>query len=145
MYLGGCKIIASTDFRYFRLIRIFVSMDRGEIIIYQTADGETRLDVRMENDSVWLTQAQIAHLFGVDRTVIVRHVNNIYKSSELERDVTCAKIAHMGNDGKQTYNTKYYNLDMIISIGFRVNSKKAINFRTWANKIIKDYMVQGYL
>ena len=67
-------------------------MDRGEIIIYQTADGETRLDVRMENDSVWLTQAQIAHLFGVDRTVIVRHVNNIYKSSELERDVTCAKL-----------------------------------------------------
>ena len=63
-------------------------MDRGEIIIYQTADGETRLDVRMENDSVWLTQAQIAQLFGVDRTVIVRHVNNIYKSSELERDVT---------------------------------------------------------
>ena len=97
MYLGGCKIIASTDFRYFRLIRIFVSMDRGEIIIYQTADGETRLDVRMENDSVWLTQAQIAHLFGVDRTVIVRHVNNIYKSSELERDVTCAIFAHVAS------------------------------------------------
>ena len=119
-------------------------MDRGEIIIYQTADGETRLDVRMENDSVWLTQAQIAHLFGVDRTVIVRHVNNIYKSSELERDVTCAKIAHVGNDDKQIYNTKYYNLDMIISIGFRVNSKKAIKFRTWANKIIKEYMIKGF-
>ena len=131
-------------YRLFGFIRIFVSMDRGEIIIYQTADGETRLDVRMENDSVWLTQAQIAHLFGVDRTVIVRHVNNIYKSSELERDVTCAKIAHVGNDDKQIYNTKYYNLDMIISIGFRVNSKKAIKFRTWANKIIKEYMIKGF-
>ena len=123
---------------------IFVRMDRGEIIIYRTADGETRLEVRMESDSVWLTQAQIARLFGVDRTVIVRHVNNIYKSCELEREATCAKIAHMGNDGKQSYNTKYYNLDMIISIGFRVNSKKAIEFRTWANKIIKDYMIQGF-
>ena len=72
---------------------IFVRMDRGEIIIYRTADGETRLEVRMESDSVWLTQAQIARLFGVDRTVIVRHVNNIYKSCELEREATCAKIA----------------------------------------------------
>ena len=74
---------------------IYVHMDRGEIIIYQTADGETRLEVRMESDSVWLTQAQIARLFGVDRTVIVRHVNNIYKSCELEREATCAKIAHV--------------------------------------------------
>ena len=74
---------------------IFVRMDRGEIIIYRTADGETRLEVRMESDSVWLTQAQIARLFGVDRTVIVRHVNNIYKSCELEREATCAKIAHV--------------------------------------------------
>ena len=68
---------------------------RGEIILYQTADGRTKIDVKLENETVWLTQAQIAHLFGVDRTVIVRHVNNIYKSSELERDVTCAKIAHV--------------------------------------------------
>ena len=74
---------------------IFVRMDNGEIIIYRTADGETRLEVRMENDSVWLTQVQIARLFGVDRTVIVRHVNNIYKSCELEREATCAKIAHV--------------------------------------------------
>ena len=78
---------------------IFVRMDRGEIIIYRTADGETRLEVRMESDSVWLTQAQIARLFGVDRTVIVRHVNNIYKSCELEREATCAKIAHVQHEG----------------------------------------------
>jgi hypothetical protein len=146
LYLGGCKIIASTDFRYFRLIRIFVSMDRGEIIIYQTADGETRLDVRMENDSVWLTQAQIAHLFGVDRTVIVRHVNNIYKSSELERDVTCAKIAHVQHEGQRQVRRMipFYNLDMILSVGYRVNSKNATQFRIWANKVLKEYLIKGY-
>lgn len=104
---------------------IFVRMDRGEIIIYQTSDGETRLDVRMEDDSVWLTQAQIAQLFGVDRTVIVRHVNNIYKSSELEREVTCAKIAQVQHEGLRQVRRMipFYNLDMILSVGYRVNSK----------------------
>ena len=72
------------------------------------------------------------------------YIKNIFDEEELDENSTCAKIVHMGNDGNQTYNTKYYNLDMIISIGFRVNSKKAIKFRTWANKIIKDYMVQGF-
>ena len=121
-------------------------MDRGEIIIYQTADGETRLDVRMENDSVWLTQAQIAHLFGVDRTVIVRHVNNIYKSSELERDVTCAKIAHVQHEGQRQVRRMipFYNLDMILSVGYHVNSKNATQFRIWANKVLKEYLIKGY-
>ena len=121
-------------------------MDRGEIIIYQTADGETRLDVRMEDDSVWLTQAQIAQLFGVDRTVIVRHVNNIYKSSELERDVTCAKIAQVQHEGRRQVRRMipYYNLDMILSVGYRVNSKNATQFRIWANKVLKEYLIKGY-
>ena len=83
-------------------------------------------------------------LFDIDRSGIVRHINNIYNEEELSENSTCAKIAHMGNEGKQKYKTKYYNLDMIISIGFRVNSKKTIKFRTWANKIIKDYMIQGF-
>ena len=121
-------------------------MDRGEIIIYQTADGETRLDVRMENDSVWLTQAQIAHLFGVDRTVIVRHVNNIYKSSELEREATCAKIAQVQHEGLRQVRRMipFYNLDMILSVGYRVNSKNATQFRIWANKVLKEYLIKGY-
>ena len=120
---------------------IFVRMDRGEIIIYRTADGETRLEVRMESDSVWLTQAQIARLFGVDRTVIVRHVNNIYKSCELEREATCAKIAHVQHEGLRQVRRMipYYNLDMILSIGYRVNSKNATQFRIWANKVLKEY------
>ena len=125
---------------------IFVRMDRGEIIIYRTADGETRLEVRMESDSVWLTQAQIARLFRVDRTVIVRHVNNIYKSCELEREATCAKIAHVQHEGLRQVRRMipYYNLDMILSIGYRVNSKNATQFRIWANKVLKEYLIKGY-
>ena len=114
------------------------------ILFYCDEEGNTKVEVLLENEDVWLNAEALSTLFNIDRSGIVRHINNIYKDEELDENSTCAKIAHMGNDGKQTYNTKYYNLDMIISIGFRVNSKKAIKFRTWANKIIKDYMVQGF-
>ena len=114
------------------------------ILFYNDEDGNTKVEVLLENEDVWLNTEALATLFNVDRSGIARHISNIYKDEELNEDTTCAKIAHMGNDGKQVYNTKYYNLDMIISIGFRVNSKKAIKFRTWANKIIKDYMIQGF-
>ena len=114
------------------------------IIFYSDEEGNTKIEVLLQNEDVWLNTEAIATLFDIDRTGILRHINNIYKDEELEENNTCAKIAHVGNEGKQTYNTRYYNLDMIISIGFRVNSKKAIKFRTWANKIIKDYMVQGF-
>ena len=93
---------------------------------------------------MWLNVNAIAKLFKIDRTEIIRHSNNIYKDEELEENSTYAKIAHVGNEGKQTYKTKYYNLDMIISIGFRVNSKTAIKFRAWANKLIKEYIVKGF-
>ena len=114
------------------------------ILFYNDEEGNTQVEVLLENEDVWLNTEALATLFNIDRSGIVRHINNIYRDEELNENSTCAKIAHMGNDGKQTYNTKYYNLDMIISIGFRVNSKKAIKFRTWANKVIKDYMVQGF-
>ena len=114
------------------------------IIFYNDEEGNIKIEVLLEKEDVWLNTEAIASLFKVDRSGIIRHISNIYKEEELSENITCAKIAHMGNNGKQTYNTKYYNLDMIISIGFRVNSKKAIKFRTWANKIIKDYMVQGF-
>ena len=113
-------------------------------LFYNDEEGNTKIEVLLENEDVWLNTEALASLFNVDRTGIVRHINNIYKDEELLENTTCAKIAHMGNNGKQTYNIKYYNLDMIISIGFRVNSKKAIKFRTWANKVIKDYMIQGF-
>ena len=118
--------------------------NENNILFYNDEEGNVKVEVLLENEDVWLNTEALATLFNIDRSGIVRHINNIYKDDELSEDSTCAKIAHVGNDGKQTYNTKYYNLDMIISIGFRVNSKKAIRFRTWANKIIKDYMVQGF-
>ena len=114
------------------------------IIFYNDEEGNTKIEVLLQDEDVWLNIEALAELFSIDRSGIVRHINNIYKDNELNENSTCAKIAHVGNDGKQSYNTKYYNLDMIISIGFRVNSKKAIKFRTWANKIIKDYMIQGF-
>ena len=118
----------------------------NKIVIYQTADGQTQIDVRMENETVWLTQAQMADLFQTDRTSIVRHVNNIYKSEELEREATYAKIAQVQIEGKRKVNRNipYFNLDMIISVGYRVNSKRGTQFRIWANKVLKDYLIKGY-
>ena len=121
-------------------------MEDNKIVIYQTEDGQTQIDVRLENETVWLTQAQMAELFQTDRTSIVRHINNIYKVEELDRKSTCAKIAHVQTEGKRNVkrNIPYFNLDMIISVGYRVNSKRGVKFRQWANKILKDYLVKGY-
>lgn len=114
------------------------------IIFYNDGEGNTKIEVLLQDEDVWLNAEALAILFNVKRPAITKHINNIYNDGELSENSTCSKMEHMGNDGKQSYNTKYYNLDMIISIGFRVNSKKAIKFRTWANKIIKDYIIQGF-
>ena len=118
----------------------------NKIIIYQTEDGQTQIDVRLENDTVWLTQAQMAELFQTNRTSIVRHINNIYKVEELDKESTCAKIAQVQQEGKRTVKRSipFFNLDMIISVGYRVNSKRGVKFRQWANKVLKDYLVKGY-
>ena len=118
----------------------------NKIVIYQTEDGQTQIDVRMENETVWLTQAQMAELFQTDRTSIVRHINNIYKVEELERDATCAKIAQVQKEGERTVRrlVPYFNLDMIISVGYRVNSKRGVKFRQWANRVLKQYLMKGY-
>ncbi|MBE6332464.1 MAG: hypothetical protein E7070_09215 [Bacteroidales bacterium] len=121
-------------------------MEENQIIIYQTEDGQTQIDVRLENDTVWLTQAQMAELFQTDRTSIVRHINNIYKIEELDRKATCAKIAQVQIEGKRRVKRiiPYFNLDVIISVGYRVNSKRGVKFRQWASRILKDYLVKGY-
>ena len=118
----------------------------NKIVIYQTEDGQTQIDVRMENETVWLTQAQMAELFQTDRTSIVRHINNIYKVEELERDATYAKIAQVQKEGERTVRrlVPYFNLDMIISVGYRVNSKRGVKFRQWANRVLKQYLMKGY-
>ena len=117
---------------------------KEKIVIYRTADGQTSVNVRMDGDTVWLSQAQMAELFQKDRTVIGRHINNIYKEHELERETTCANFAHMGKDADQTYQTALYNLDVIISVGYRVKSQRGTQFRIWANRVLKDYLIKGY-
>lgn len=118
-------------------------MEQGEIILYQP-DEAVKLELRLEDETVWLTQEQIADLFGTKRPAITKHLNNIYKSGELDVDSTCSILERMGNDGKQRYTTKYYNLDAILSIGYRVNSKNATLFRKWVNSVLKDYLLKGY-
>ncbi len=116
----------------------------NQIVIYQSEDGQTQVDVRLENETVWLTQQQIAELFNTKRPAITKHLKNIYASEELDETSTCSILEHMGNEGKQTYSTKYYNLDAIISVGYRVNSKNATRFRQWANTVLKQYLIKGY-
>ena len=116
----------------------------NSIEIYRSQDGSVQLNVKLENDTVWLTQSQMAELFGRDRTVITRHINNCYKEGELDKKITCAKFAHMGKDQDQTYETTMYNLDVIISVGYRVKSIQGTRFRQWANSVLKQYLIKGY-
>ena len=116
----------------------------SSIEIYRSPEGNIELNVKLENDTVWLTQSQMAELFGRDRTVISRHVNNCFKEGELDPNITCAKFAHMGIEGDQTYETTMYNLDVIISVGYRVKSINGTRFRQWANSILKQYIIKGY-
>ena len=117
----------------------------NQIEIYRSQDGSVQLNVKLENETVWLTQSQMAELFGRDRTVITRHINNCYKEGELDKNITCAKFAHMGKDQDQTYETTMYNLDVIISVGYRVKSIQGTRFRQWATSVLKQYLIKGYV
>ena len=121
-------------------------MNKNQIEIYRSADGNIELNVKLENDTVWLTQSQMAELFGVDRTSVVRHIKNIYATQELEETSTCAKNAQVRMEGNRTIvrDIPFYNLDMVISVGYRVNSKNATSFRKWATGILKQYLIKGY-
>ena len=115
---------------------------QGEIVLYQP-ETTFKLEVRLENETVWLTQAQIAELFGTGRQAITKHLKNIFNSNDLEENSVCSILELTAADGK-TYKTKIYNLDAILSVGYRVNSKNATSFRCWANKILKEYLLRGY-
>ena len=117
--------------------------NKNNIVFYTDEKGDTNIEVILQNEDVWLNAKAIAELFEITDKVVYKHIKNIYNQEELEEASTVAKIATMGKNG-QTYQVKYYNLDMIISIGYRVNSKKAVKFRQWANKIIKEYMIKGF-
>ena len=118
---------------------------KNEIVVYQP--NETmRLEVRLENETVWLNQARLGELFGVDRTVINRHIHNVYRTHELEETATCAKIAQVQKEGGRTITRQipFYNLDMIIAVGYRVNSFAATQFRKWATGVLREYLLRGY-
>mgnify|MGYP004615207601 FL=1 len=120
--------------------------NENNIIFYEDEEGNSKVEVVLKGDNVWLNANAIANLFNVQRPAIVKHINNIYNDEELDKNSTCSILEQVQLEGNRKVSRKkdYYNLDMIISIGFRVNSKKAIKFRTWANKIIKEYMVKGF-
>src|SRR3989304_9963245 len=109
----------------------------GEIIIFTTEDKQSHLEVKLEQDTVWLTQKQIAELFKTERSVITKHLNNIFKNKELDESSVCAIFAHTASDGK-IYKTKFYNLDVIISTGYRVNSNRATKFRIWESTDLRQ-------
>lgn len=121
-------------------------MNKGEVIIYQTPDGNTQLDVQLEDETVWLSLNQISTLFERDKSVVSRHIRNIYREQELEEKVTVAKNATVQNEnGREVLRQiEYYNLDVIISVGYRVKSQRGTQFRIWANNILKEYLIKGY-
>ena len=119
-----------------------IEKNNGEIIIYRTEDGRTQLEVRLENENVWLSQQQIANLFGVQRPAITKHLKNIFESGELEENSVSSILEHTASDGKN-YKTQFYNLDAIISVGYRVNSLQATHFRRWATERLKEYLIKA--
>ncbi len=116
---------------------------KGEIILYTAKDGKITVEVNLQRETVWLTQKQIAQLFGTQRPAITKHLHNIFKSKELQESSVCSILEHTAKDGK-VYATKFYNLDVIVSIGYRVNSNRATQFRIWATNILKKYLIDGY-
>lgn len=122
-------------------------MDTGQIILYQTQGGEAKIEVRLANESVWLTADQMAELFQRNKSTISRHIKNIYESGELEQNRTVAFFATVQNEGQRKVerNIAYYNLDMIISVGYRVNSHRGVQFRQWATQVLKEYMIKGFV
>jgi hypothetical protein len=120
--------------------------NKSEIIIYQTEDGQTKIEVAMEEDTVWLSQTQMCELFQRDKSVISRHINNIFKEGELKRDSTVAKNAIVQNEGNRNVRreVEYYNLDVIISVGYRVKSHRGTQFRIWATERLREYIIKGF-
>ena len=118
-------------------------MDKGQIILYQTPDGESKIEVRLENDTVWLSADQMAELFQRNKSTISRHIKNVLEDGELEESSVVAFFATTAADGKK-YSVAFYNLDMIISVGYRVHSYRGVQFRIWATKVLKEYIVKGF-
>ncbi len=117
---------------------------QNQIIFYQSQTGSVNINVTFHNESFWLTQKSLAQLFGVDRTVVTKHLKNVFETQELNEDSVCAIFTHTAEDGKN-YKTNFYNLDAIIAVGYRVNSKQATQFRIWATNTLKEFIIKGFV
>lgn len=115
----------------------------GEVLVYQASDGSVRVDVRLDRETVWLTQDQMSQLFGRERSVVTKHIRNVFREGELAPEAVCAKFAHTAADGK-TYQVDHYNLDVVISVGYRVKSAQGTRFRQWATRVLREHLVRGY-
>jgi hypothetical protein len=129
--------------------QLIVKEGFSEILLYTTPNGKVKVEMYLQNETIWLSQQKIAELFGVDRTVITKHIGNIFKTGELQEELVCANIAHTTQHGAiagktQQAQVKFYNLDAIISIGYRVNSSQATAFRIWATERLKEYIIKGF-
>ncbi len=120
--------------------------NQSEIVLYTTTDGKVKIDTIFQNETIWLTQALLSELFNVDRSVVTKHLSNIYNDNELAKETTSAKFAHVQKEGNRnvTRKVEFYNLDAIIAVGYRVNSKRATQFRIWATNILKEYIIKGF-
>jgi len=114
-----------------------------DFLLYKDSNGQVKVEIYVFKETLWLTQDKIAQLFGVERSVVTKHLRNVFQTAELQEDSVCAKIAHTATDGK-SYQTKFYNLDAILSVGYRVNSVQATHFRIWANSVLKEYLIKGF-
>ena len=123
-----------------------VTPQEEKVVVYETPDGEMHVDVRLEQETVWLTQRQMAELFGRDRSVITRHIRNIFREAELDSEATCAKFAQVRFEGGRAVSrtVDHFNLDVIISVGYRVNSKRGVQFRQWATRTLREHLARGY-
>ena len=117
--------------------------EKKELVVFETEDNKVRLEVSVEDETVWLTQAQMTQLFETSKQNVSLHINNCFKEGELDKDSVVKDFLTTAADGKK-YKTKYYNLDVIISVGYRVKSKRGVEFRRWANSVLKQYILQGY-
>lgn len=115
----------------------------SEVLIYENESGQTQVNVRLDAETVWLTQEQMAALFGRERSVVTKHLRNVFKEGELDKEAVCANFAHTASDGK-SYETKFYNLDVIVSVGYRVKSQQGTQFRQWATRTLREHLLQGY-
>lgn len=124
-------------------INRIIKMNKKELVLFTSQDGNVIINVQLNDDTIWLNQKQISELFNKERSVITKHIRNIFNEQELEPSQVCAKFAHTAEDGK-TYEVDFYNLDVIISVGYRVKSKRGVEFRRWANSVLKEYLLKGY-